>query len=84
MAAYTGDQPNIANATSTSFVPSTNLLNFLNFNLILNSNNYVTETFFQDPYETAYVGDTFRVLSFTSKPITSTNAQAYTTYPKIP
>jgi hypothetical protein len=74
MAAFTGDQPIGTNATATTFILQSTAS-------IVNWQNLSTQS--SAPYthiQLYFTGDP----AYSIKPLTSINAQAYTTYPKIP
>jgi hypothetical protein len=79
MTAYTGDQPLLTTATSTTFT-------FNNISLFSsypnNNNSYTAQTYVL--LLTQYYGDSITSFISSYKSTTSTNLQAYTKYPKTP
>jgi hypothetical protein len=78
MAAFTGSQPIGTVATATTFTLA-NTASFLSFKNLLTHSSAVY-TFFP----TNYLGDAPTTGPINTRPITSINAKAYTTYPKMP
>lgn len=85
MAAYTGESVTHTSATSTSYAFPTVMKNFESYDILLNSNKLVSSSFVLFMNSFAFTGAALTpIIPSTVKPITSINAQAYTTYPKIP
>ena len=75
MAAYTGSQPEFTTANATSFSPPT-------YGFPLNWPSQSTATY--AILLRSYTGEIPVSFETSVRPLTSTNLQAYTTYPKIP
>ena len=76
MAAFTGSQPIGTTETATTFIlNNTSIVNFKNFF------NQLSASFQHTVAD--FIGDS-PLQQINNRSITSTNSQAYTTYPKIP